>query len=195
MKINAAVAAAGWTGAAPADQAAMSKQRSPAVQSSHELDFISHSVSQTIRIGQRLGELLQPGDLILLLGDFGSGKTHLVKGIAAGLGSEDPVNSPSFVLINEYRATPQRGRLTIYHADLYRIEDPGELAGIGLEEAWGGTGVCVIEWAERAQGWLPQEHLAIHLRYLSDTKRVLRFVPHGPRYEALVAEFKRSAFA
>ena len=173
----------------------MSRQPSPAVQSPHELDFITHSVAQTIRIGQRLGELLGPSDLILLLGDFGSGKTHLIKGIAQGLGSPDLVNSPSFVLINEYRAGPAHQHIPIYHADLYRIEDPAELAGIGLEETWSGNGVCLIEWAERARDWLPQDHLAIHLRYLSDTKRVLRFAPHGVRYEALVAEFKKIAFA
>ncbi len=173
----------------------MSRQPSPAVQSPHELDCITHSVAQTIRIGQRLGELLGPSDLILLLGDFGSGKTHLIKGIAQGLGSPDLVNSPSFVLINEYRAGPAHQHMPIYHADLYRIEDPAELAGIGLEETWSGNGVCLIEWAERARDWLPQDHLAIHLRYLSDTKRVLRFAPHGVRYEALVAEFKKIAFA
>jgi tRNA threonylcarbamoyladenosine biosynthesis protein TsaE len=173
----------------------MSKQLSPVVQSAHVLDFITHSVAQTIRIGQRLGELLRRGDLVLLLGDFGTGKTHLIKGIVQGLGSTDLVNSPSFVLINQYRAGAQHQHMPIYHADLYRIEDPDELAGIGLEETWSGEGVCLIEWAERAQGWLPQEHLAIHLQHLSDTKRVLRFVPHGSRYESLVAEFKRSAFA
>jgi tRNA threonylcarbamoyladenosine biosynthesis protein TsaE len=165
------------------------------IQSPRELDFISHSVAQTIRIGQRLGELLHPGDLVLLLGDFGSGKTHLIKGIALGLGSTNLVNSPSFVLINEYRAGPAQGRIPIYHADLYRIDDPAELAGIGIEEAWSSGGVCLIEWAERARGWLPQDHLAIYLRYLSDTKRVLRFAPHGERYEALVSEFKKTAFA
>jgi len=173
----------------------MSKQLSPAIQSPRDLDFISHSVAQTIRVGQRLGELLAPGDLVLLLGDFGSGKTHLIKGIAQGLGSADLVNSPSFVLINEYRTGPAQGQLPIYHADLYRIENPAELAGIGLEEAWSSGGICLIEWAERAHDWLPQNHLAIHLRYLSDTKRVLRFAPHGERYEALVAEFKKTAFA
>ena len=173
----------------------MSKQLSPSIHSSHILDFISHSVAQTIRIGQRLGELLHRGELVLLLGDFGAGKTHLIKGIVQGLGSDDLVNSPSFVLINEYRAGPQHQYMTIYHADLYRIEDPGELAGIGLEEAWSGNGVCLIEWAERAQDWLPQEHLAIYLQHLNDTKRVLRFVPHGTHYEALVAEFKKTAFA
>src|SRR5262245_23385142 len=94
----------------------MSKQSSPAIQSPRELDFISHSVAQTIRVGQRLGELLGPGDLILLLGDFGSGKTHLIKGIAQGLGSTDLVNSPSFVLINQYRSGPSHGQMTIYHA-------------------------------------------------------------------------------
>src|SRR6266498_4141905 len=153
----------------------MGKQILHTVQSQHVLDFISHSAAQTSRIGQRLGELLRQGDLILLLGDFGSGKTHLIKGIAQGLGSPDLVNSPSFVLINEYRAGPAHQHMPIYHADLYRIEDPAELAGIGLEETWSGNGVCLIEWAERARDWLPQDHLAIHLRYLSDTKRVLRF--------------------
>jgi len=173
----------------------MSKRSSPAIQSPHELDFISHSVAQTIRVGQRLGELLRAGDLILLLGDFGSGKTHFIKGVAQGLGSADLVNSPSFVLINQYRAGPAHGHMPIYHADLYRIENPGELAGIGLEEAWSGGGVCLIEWAERAQDWLPQDHLAIYMRYLSDTKRVLRFAPHGRRYEELADEFKKTAFA
>ena len=173
----------------------MSKPTSPVIQSPHELDFISHSVAQTLRVGQRLGELLLPGDLLLLIGDFGSGKTHLIKGIVQGLGSTDLVNSPSFVMINEYRAGPAHQRMPIYHADLYRIEDIGELEGIGLEEAWSGDGVCLIEWAERAQGWLPQDHLTIHLRFLSDTKRVLRFVPQGRRYEELVGEFKKVAFA
>lgn len=173
----------------------MSKPISHAVQSQHVLDIISHNVAQTIRLGQRLGELLRPGDLILLLGDFGTGKTHLIKGIAQGLGSTNMVNSPSFVLINEYRAGPQHGRMPIFHADLYRIEDADELVGIGLEEAWAGDGVCLIEWAEQAGGRIPSEHLAIHLQHLAETKRTLRMVPHGARYEALVAEFKKTAFA
>jgi tRNA threonylcarbamoyladenosine biosynthesis protein TsaE len=173
----------------------MSKQMPQAIQSQHILDFISHSAAQTVRVGQRLGELLRAGDLVVLLGDFGAGKTHLIKGVAQGLGSTDLVNSPSFVLINQYRAGPQHGRIPIYHADLYRIEDPDELAAIGIEEAWSGDGVCLIEWAEHAGDWLPQERLAIHLQHLSETKRVLRFVPHGARYETLVAEFKKTAFA
>jgi len=173
----------------------MSKPIPHAIQSQHVLDIISHNVAQTIRLGQRLGELLRPGDLILLLGDFGTGKTHLIKGIAQGLGSTDMVNSPSFVLINEYRAGPQHGRMPIFHADLYRIEDADELVGIGLEEAWDGDGVCLIEWAEQAGERIPSEHLAIHLQHLAETKRTLRLVPHGARYQSLVAEFKKTAFA
>jgi tRNA threonylcarbamoyladenosine biosynthesis protein TsaE len=173
----------------------MSKQLPPAVQSQHILDFISHSAAQTIRVGQRLGELMRQGDLVVLQGEFGSGKTHLIKGIAQGLGSTDLVNSPSFVLINEYRAGSRHNHMPIYHADLYRIEDPDELAAIGIEEAWSGGGVCLIEWAEQAGDWLPPERLAIYLQHLSETKRVLRFVPHGTRYEALLAEFKKTAIA
>lgn len=158
------------------------------------LDFISHSPAQTIRIGHRLGELLRRGDTILLLGEFGVGKTHLIKGIAQGLGSSDLVNSPSFVLINEYRAGERHGGMPIYHVDLYRVESTAELVGIGLEDALSGDGVCLIEWAERAQSWLPSEHLTIHLRHLSETKRVMRFEPQGPGYVALVEEFKRITF-
>src|SRR4051794_8023063 len=128
----------------------MSKQLQRTVQSQHVLDCISHSPAQTIRLGQRLGELLRQGDLVVLLGDFGTGKTHLIKGIAQGLGSTELVNSPSFVLINQYHAGLLHRSMPIYHADLYRIEDPDELTGIGIEDAWSGDGVCLIEWAEQA---------------------------------------------
>jgi tRNA threonylcarbamoyladenosine biosynthesis protein TsaE len=165
------------------------------VQSPRELDFISHSPAQTIRVGQRLGELLRPGDLVLLQGEFGAGKTHLTKGIAQGLGSADLVTSPSFVLINEYRAGEAQGRFAIYHADLYRIAEAAELPGIGLDDALSGDGVCLIEWPEQALGWLSDDYLVVQLRHLSETKRVLRFVPHGKRYEDLLEAFKRTAFA
>jgi tRNA threonylcarbamoyladenosine biosynthesis protein TsaE len=172
----------------------MRKQLLSAVQTPQMLDFISHSPAQTVRIGQRLGEHVQSGDLLLLLGDFGVGKTQLVKGLAEGLGSTDLVTSPSFVLINEYQAGSAHADMRIYHVDLYRIEDPAEVTSIGLEEIWGGTGVCLIEWAERAQDWLPEEHLAIHMKHLSETKRVLRFMPEGERYRNLVDTFKGTTF-
>lgn len=172
----------------------MRKRLVSAIQTPQMLDFISHSPAQTVRIGQRLGEQLQSGDLVLLLGDFGVGKTQLVRGVAQGLGATDLVTSPSFVLMNEYQASPEHGRMRIYHVDLYRIEDPAEVTSIGLEEIWGGTGICLIEWADRARDWLPQEHLAIQMQHLSETKRILRFVPEGERYRNLVETFKGSTF-
>lgn len=161
----------------------------------HVLDIVSHSAAQTVRIGHRLGELLGPGDTLLLYGDFGAGKTHMTKGIAQGLGSDDMVNSPSFVLINEYRSGQAHRRAPIYHIDLYRIEDPAALVGIGLDDALDGHGICVIEWAERLDALLPAEHLAIHLRHVSETKRSLRFEPHGQRAADLIESLKRTAFA
>jgi tRNA threonylcarbamoyladenosine biosynthesis protein TsaE len=173
----------------------MGKRLLPAVQSPDVLDFISHSASQTERIGYRLGEHIQPGDILLFVGDVGVGKTQLIKGIVQGMGSSDRVTSPSFVLVNEYTAGKQRKALPIYHVDLYRIDTPSELATIGLEELWDETGVCLIEWAERAEGWIPQDHLAIYMQYLDETKRVLRFEPQGERYFRLVELLKTTAFA
>jgi tRNA threonylcarbamoyladenosine biosynthesis protein TsaE len=172
----------------------MSQKQGLSVQSPHMLDFISHAPAQTQRVGQRLGELLRPGDLVLLLGPFGAGKTHFVKGVGTGLGSDDLVTSPSFVLINQYEAGPTQGRFPIWHVDLYRVEEPGELENIGLDECLDGSGVCLIEWAEHAAGWLPHEHLAVRFQHLSETKRVLRFEPRGTRYVQLVEALKAAAF-
>lgn len=172
----------------------MSERKLPATQAVHEIDFISHSPAQTERIGQRLGEQLHAGDLVLLVGDFGVGKTHLVKGVARGLGSDDLVTSPSFVLVNEYRSGVDRRHLPIYHVDLYRIAAEGELATIGIEELWSGEGICLIEWPERATALLPAEYLAVHMQHLSETKRRMRLAPHGERYVRLVETFKGTAF-
>ena len=151
------------------------------------LIITSVSIEQTDALGRTLGALLYPGDLVLLLGDLGSGKTHLAKGIVAGLGSGELVTSPSFVLVNEYRVQD----ITIYHADLYRIESPDELLGIGLEEAWGGPNISLVEWADRAGARLPAEHLAVHLRYLDETTREIELVAHGRRYEEIVEGARR----
>ena len=173
----------------------MSRSQShPNVLTPHVLDFISHSPTQTLRIGQRLGEYLQAGDLILLSGDLGVGKTQLVKGIVQGLGSPDLVTSPSFVLVNQYTPDPRWSRMQIHHADLYRLADPSEILNIGLDELWNQQDICLIEWAERAGAHLPDTHLSIAMRYLDETKRVLRFTPHGRRYEQLVDAFKVAAF-
>lgn len=172
----------------------MNQSAIPVIQTTAVLDFISHSPAQTERFGQRLGGLLQAGDLILLQGNFGAGKTHLVRGIARGLNSPDLVTSPSFVLINEYRAEAAHQGVRLYHIDLYRIEDPAELAGLGLFELLEGNDICCIEWAERATAWLPNDHLMIQMQHLNETKRVLRLVPNGERYRALVEQFKGTTF-
>ena len=159
------------------------------------LDFVSHSTTQTQRIGSRLGEMLQAGDVVLLQGPLGSGKTLLTQGIAQGLGITDYVTSPSFTLINEYRTRDCGGRLPLYHVDLYRLADAtGEAIAMGTEEYLYGDGVCVVEWAERAPDILPAQHLLIRLSFVSDSKRGVYMIPHGERYLNLLREFKRRAF-
>ncbi|MBP1467137.1 tRNA (adenosine(37)-N6)-threonylcarbamoyltransferase complex ATPase subunit type 1 TsaE [Candidatus Chloroploca sp. M-50] len=173
----------------------MSDHRLSAIQAANQVDFISHSPAQTERVGLRLGELLLPGDLLLLLGTFGVGKTQLVRGVARGLGSDDLVTSPSFVLVNQYRASPRFASLPIYHVDLYRIAETAELATLGLDELWSGEGVCLIEWPEPAAPTLPETYLAIFLQHLSETKRQIRMAPFGKRYVELLNAFKETTFS
>ncbi len=97
----------------------------------HSLDFVSHSPEQTRRLGVRLGELLKPGDLVLLAGDLGAGKTTFAQGIARGWGSLDPVTSPTFVLVNEYRRADEA---RLFHFDAFRLDAPAEAVSLGLQE-------------------------------------------------------------
>lgn len=170
----------------------MEEQLLSATQGQYAFECDSNSPEQTLCIGQRLGTRLERGALILLIGDFGVGKTQLVKGIARGLGSADLVTSPSFVLINEYHAGGQHHDLCIYHVDLYRIEDPSELAGIGLEEMVNDPGICLIEWADHATDWFSADHLAIYIQDRGAISRTLRFVPHGRRYHHVVEELQKA---
>lgn len=153
------------------------------------LDFISHSAQQTQRLGARLGELLSPGDVLLLEGELGAGKTVFAQGVAQGLGIDDPVTSPTFTLIHEYR-----GRLPLYHVDLYRIGGAPEAADLGLEDYLYGEGVTLVEWADRAEQILPAERLVVSLRPIAETKRAIRMVPTTTHYAQLLASFKRNAF-
>ena len=146
-----------------------------------KLKFTSHSQEQTQRLGTRLGELAQAGDVILLAGNLGSGKTCLTQGIAWGLGVKEYAFSPSFVIIREYH-----GRLTLYHIDFYRLDRIEEIADLGLDEYLYGKGVCIVEWAEKGMAVLPEEHLLINLSYISDTERSISFEPEGNRYVNLL---------
>lgn len=144
-----------------------------------ELTRITHSETETEALGATLGRLLQPGDVLALVGDLGAGKTCLARGVAAGLGIDEPVTSPTFILVAEYTAA--RG-FPLYHADCYRFEQAlAEARAIGLDELLRDDGVAIVEWAERVEGLLPPDHLRITLAALDDTRRQLTFAPHGAR--------------
>lgn len=151
----------------------------------------STGANQTIALGHRVGALLQPGDVVLLFAPFGAGKTHLTKGIAAAWGVDpDDVNSPSFVLVNQYDGAPKgypaHRRAPIFHADLYRVEAPDDVATVGLDDLLDARGLVIVEWAEHAAGFTPAEHLAIHIDVVNENERVLRLHAHGARYEDLI---------
>jgi tRNA threonylcarbamoyladenosine biosynthesis protein TsaE len=121
--------------------------------------LVSRSEAATLAAGRDLAGSLGAGDIILLRGDLGMGKTVFARGLAAGLGVDpDQVRSPTFTLVNPYH-----GRLPVYHIDLYRIEKPGDLDELGLEEILGGDGVVMVEWAERLGPYHPRRHLAVRI--------------------------------
>jgi tRNA threonylcarbamoyladenosine biosynthesis protein TsaE len=113
----------------------------------------------TIKLGEVLGRLLGPGDIVALKGGLGTGKTVLVKGIAKGLGIKEEPNSPTFVIMNAYR-----GRVPLYHFDLYRISGKKELEGIGYEDYFFGDGVTVVEWADRVEEIFPESAIEIEIK-------------------------------
>jgi tRNA threonylcarbamoyladenosine biosynthesis protein TsaE len=157
------------------------------------VDFISHSAEQTRRIGERLGRLLQSGDVVCLEGDLGSGKTCMAQGLGRGLGVAAPITSPTFIIVNEYPLP--NGKYKFYHIDLYRVESVAEARATGLEEYFYGDDVCAIEWAERAREILPSERLWITLHYLNESKRRVHLDVSGARYEQLLQEFRQQTFA
>src|SRR5215203_3459402 len=120
-----------------------------------QLEIISHSPAETAAIGEALAGCLQDGDVVLLHGDLGAGKTTLAKGIASGLGVGDVVSSPSFSLVNEYD-TDQPAVSRLFHLDLYRLRDESDLASIGFDDlVASAVGVMLVEWPERAVTVLP----------------------------------------
>lgn len=150
------------------------------------LELISQSPEATRQIGVKLARRLAAGDTVFLVGNLGAGKTCLVQGIARGLGISDWAVSPSFVLMRELY-----GRLPLYHVDLYRLDHLEEIADLGLDDYFYGSGVCVVEWAEKGAAVMPPEHLEIQIDYLSDSERRLRFMHHGKRYRDLIRDFKK----
>ncbi len=140
--------------------------------------IITNSPDETIKLAERLGRKLVRGDIICLTGELGGGKTTFVKGLCKAFGI-DPraVLSPSFVLIKEYK-----GRLPLYHFDLYRIDKLFDFERLGYQEYFYGDGICIIEWAERIKKILPEEYLLIEFKILGENKRQIKLVPYGKRY-------------
>ncbi|ACZ61496.1 MULTISPECIES: tRNA (adenosine(37)-N6)-threonylcarbamoyltransferase complex ATPase subunit type 1 TsaE [Dehalococcoides] len=152
----------------------------------NQLELVSHSTQQTQDLGKIIGELASAGDIIFLVGNLGAGKTNLTQGLAKGLDITENALSPSFVLVRE-----MYGRLPLYHIDLYRLDLSEEIEELGLDDYLYGSGVTVVEWADKADELLPSENLRIEIAYLDDDKRELTLYAWGIRYEELLNEISQ----
>jgi tRNA threonylcarbamoyladenosine biosynthesis protein TsaE len=156
-----------------------------------EVRRTTRSARATFELGRALGAALQPGDVVALVGELGAGKTQLARGICRGAGVPDEeVASPSFAIVATYH-----GRITVHHADLYRVGDPDELYGTGFHELVGGAGAVLVEWADRLPGALPPERLDIHLAHdaRSASARHLTALGTGARHAALAERLRPHA--
>ncbi len=121
------------------------------------MKYESFTEGDTYRLGKRMGENAQKGQVYCLSGDLGVGKTVFTKGFATGLGITEPISCPTFTIVQEY----EQGELPLYHFDVYRIEDIEEMEEIGYEDYFYGNGVCLIEWAVRIKELLPKDYIQI----------------------------------
>jgi tRNA threonylcarbamoyladenosine biosynthesis protein TsaE len=170
--------------------AANSKHTGRAQADPGTIDLVSHSSLHTERLGERLAAHAEPGDVIALWGELGSGKTVLARGVAIGLGiDEETVTSPTFIILHEHFG----GRLPLYHLDLYRL-DASQLGSTGWEETLDAGGVTVIEWPDRAGDELPPDRVDVHLEHVAETKRKVTVTPTGPRSRHLVDALRDDAF-
>jgi tRNA threonylcarbamoyladenosine biosynthesis protein TsaE len=155
--------------------------RTPPVQrggSKPAWEIVTRSPAETVAVGNALAGYLRNGDVVLLHGDLGAGKTTLAKGIATALGVHDVVSSPSFSLVNEYDTDPELAVSRLFHLDLYRLGGESDLASIGFDDLMASAdGVMLVEWPERAAAVLPERFLLIEIEPLGPGDRCLRFVP------------------
>jgi len=151
----------------------------PAAPAAPSRTMVSRSVDDTLALGERLGRVAAAGDLICLWGDLGAGKTQLTKGIAEGLGIDDTVNSPTFVLMSEYA-----GRLPLFHVDLYRLADAREALAGGVIDERQAEGLTVVEWPDRMREVLPGSRLDVVIDGTGDEPRRIELLAAGTRYEA-----------
>ncbi len=174
------------------------------------LDIISHSSTQTKRLGQCLGELLRGGELLLLDGQLGAGKTTFTQGLARGLNITETISSPTFTLLKEHPGQLRPSSATqeqseglgvspigpaLYHFDLYRLDDPEEIIDLGFEDYFYGSGVCVVEWAEKADIVWPAEKLRIRMTRQNEMERRLLLIATGGRYCELLRQVQKQIYA
>ncbi|MDY2777549.1 MAG: tRNA (adenosine(37)-N6)-threonylcarbamoyltransferase complex ATPase subunit type 1 TsaE [Collinsella sp.] len=139
--------------------------------------YASDSVEDTERFGEIVSSVLQDGDVLVLTGGLGAGKTHFTKGVSHGLGDDRPVTSPTFALM----AVHDHGRIPLFHFDLYRLENAYELEDTGIYDVLGYEGVCLLEWGERFQDELVDEFLTVAIERTGESGRTLSLVPRGER--------------
>lgn len=143
------------------------------------LDIVSRAPDETRKVGAALAELLVPGDVVSLTGDLGAGKTAFVQGAARALGVDQPVVSPTFVLVREYR-----GDVPVYHVDVYRLDRIQEVLDLGFEDLLDPSGVVFIEWGDAIDALLPDDHLRVEIISGDEEARLLAFAGRGPRWAA-----------
>jgi tRNA threonylcarbamoyladenosine biosynthesis protein TsaE len=156
----------------------------------HTLEFFSRSPEQTRRVGMRLGNLLQRGDVVCLQGDLGAGKTTLVQGLARGWGSLDPVSSPTFIIVNIYRRPDQT---QLFHMDAYRLDSVPEAAELDLDEMLA-RGSLLVEWPERIKAVLPEDRMWISFEYVAEENRQMVIKASGARYDMMLTELRQDLF-
>lgn len=135
------------------------------------MKLITNSEKETLELGRLIGTKLKAGDVLSLDGDLGAGKTYMTKGIAEGMGIRDYITSPTFTILNIYE-----GDLTLYHFDVYRIDDPREMEEIGFDEYLYGDGVCVVEWGSIVSELLPEDTIDVHIKKLDDDVREIEIL-------------------
>ena len=143
------------------------------------------SPGETELLGERIGRALEPGMVVALIGELGAGKTTLTKGIARGLEVPDLVHSPTFTLIHEHK-----GRLPVYHFDLYRLDTIEQIEDLGYEDYFYGSGVTIVEWAEKIESLLPEDHLEISISG-EDDARTFTLRATGPNSKCILGRFAR----
>jgi len=151
----------------------------------HQIELVSRSPDETRKIGRVLGSLAQPGFVYLLTGELGAGKTCLTQGVLLGLGGNEYARSPSFVYVTQYQA-----RLTLYHIDLYRLEDGSEAQDLGLDEYLSSDGLCTVEWADRSPWLFTRDSLNISIEHIDENGRRMSLSTRSQVYTGVLDAVK-----